>query len=170
MENTKTYTYTARNINDANKVVTFTLYDGHMRVGLTGLLDQAHTVANSDEKSDEIKHQVAVQTKPALLRLKEEISGPVNVNDVNAKLNGDRLRVTMWPRMGGLRLAPVRVNMGQIDNQDAAEAFVDELDRRQDMKADNRRFLGPLDYWIGWLGMLVLIGLFIRRPKHVEEE
>lgn len=170
MENTKTYTYTARNINDINKVVTFTLYDGHMRVGLTGLLDQAQTVAHSEKKSNEIKHQIAVQSKPALLRLKEEISGPVNVKDVNANLDGDRLKVTMWPRIGGLRLAPVRVNMGQIDNQDAAEAFVDELDRRQETKADNKRFLGPLDYWIGWLGVALLIGLLIRRPLNSEYE
>lgn len=169
MGNTKTYNYTARNIKDTNKVVTFTLYDGHMRVGLTGLFDQAQTVAHSKDKTDELKHQVAVQAQPALLKLKEEISGPVDINDVNAKLIGDVFHVTMWPRMGGLRLAPVRINMGQVDNQDAAESFVDELEKRKEARADNRRFLGPLDYWIGWLGMVLLIGFFIRRPSHSEE-
>jgi hypothetical protein len=162
----KTYTYTARNIENPDKVVTFTLYDGHMRVNLTGLLDQAKTVTSADEKSGELKQQVSMQAKPALLKLKEGISGPVHVNDINAAMDNDRLRVTMWPRVAGLRLAPVQLKMGQVDNEEAAEAFVDELKQRKDMtESDSRKFFGPLDYWIGWAGLMLLIGLFIRRSK-----
>ena len=162
----KTYTYTARNINNPDKVVTFTLYDGHMRVNLTGLLDQAKTVSNADEKSGELKQQVSLQAKPALLKLKEGLSGPVHVNDIDATIDDDRLRVTLWPRVAGLRLAPVQLKMGQIDNEDAAEAFVDELEQRKDTtESDSRKFFGPLDYWIGWAGLMLLIGLFIRRSK-----
>lgn len=165
----KTYTYTARNINDPDKVVTFTLYDGHMRVNLTGLFDQANTVAKSDEKSGELKHQVSLQAKPALLKLKEGVSGPIHINDVNAKMEDDQLQVTLWQRMGGLRLAPVQFDMGQVDNEEAAEAFVDEVEQRKETtESDVRRFFGPLDYWLGWAGLLLLIGLFIRRPKHNE--
>jgi hypothetical protein len=168
-KNHKTYTYTARNINDPGKVVTFTLLDGHMRVNLTGLLDQANSVASSEEKSGELKHQMSLQAKPALLKLKEGISGPIHVNDVKAKLDDDRLHVTLWQRMGGLRLAPVQFDMGQVDNDEAAEAFVDELEQRKEETAsDARRFFGPLDYWIGWAGLLLLIGFFIRRPKNKE--
>ena len=155
----KTYTYTARNINNPDKVVTFTLYDGHMRVNLTGLLDQAKTVSNADEKSGELKQQVSLQAKPALLKLKEGLSGPVHVNDIDATIDDDRLRVTLWPRVAGLRLAPVQLKMGQIDNEDAAEAFVDELEQRKDTtESDSRN-------WIGWAGLMLLIGLFIRRSK-----
>jgi hypothetical protein len=165
-KNHKTYTYTARNINNPGKVVTFTLLNGHMRVNLTGLLDQAQTVASSEEKSGELKDQVSLQAKPALLKLKEGISGPIHVNDVNARMEDDRLQVTLWQRMGGLRLAPVQFDMGQVDNEEAAEAFVDELEqRKEETESDARRFFGPLDYWIGWAGLLLLIGLFIRRPK-----
>lgn len=167
-KNHKTYTYTARNINDPDKVVTFTLYDGHMRVNLTGLLDQANTVASSKEKPDELKHQVRLQAKPALLKLKEGISGPVHISDVNANFEDEQFQVKLWPRVGGLRLAPVQVDMGQIDNEDAAEAFVDELEQRKESASDARKFFGPLDYWIGWAGLLLLIGLFIRRPKRSE--
>jgi hypothetical protein len=101
-----------------------------------------------------------------LLKLKEGISGPVHVNDINAAMDDDRLRVTMWPRVAGLRLAPVQLKMGQVDNEEAAEAFVDELKQRKDMtESDSRKFFGPLDYWIGWAGLMLLIGLFIRRSK-----
>ena len=167
--NHATYTYTARNANDPNKVVTFTLLDGHMRVNLTGLLDQANTVVSSEEKSGELKRQVSLQAKPALLKLKEGISGPIHVNDVNARMEDDQLQVTLWQRMGGLRLAPVQFDMGHIDNEEAAEAFVDEVEhRKEETESDPSRFFGPLDYWLGWAGLLLLIGLFIRRPKHNE--
>jgi len=41
-----------------------------------------------------------------------------------------------------------------FDNQDAAESLVDELEKRKEAREDTRRFLGPLDYWFGWMGML----------------
>jgi len=160
----KTYTYTARNIADPDKVVTFTLYDGHMRVNLTGLLDQARTVSSADEKSGELKRQVSLQARPALLKLKEGVSGPVHINDINARMDDDRLQVTMWPRVAGLRLAPVQLKMGQVDNEEAAEAFVDELEQRKETtESDDRKFFGPLDYWVGWAGLMMVIGIFIRR-------
>ena len=167
-KNHKTYTYTARNINDPDKVVTFTLYDGHVRVNLSGLLDQANILVSSEEKSDELKHQVRLQAKPALLKLKEGISGPVHISDVNASFEDEQFRVKLWPRVGGLRLAPVQVDMGQVDNEDAAEAFVNELEQRKESESDARKFFGPLDYWLGWAGLLLLIVLFIRRPKRSE--
>lgn len=162
-----TYTYTARNINDPDKVVTFTLLDGHMQVNLMGLFEQAQTVATAEEKAGELKKQVSLQAKPALLKLKEGISGPIHVSDVNAKMDEDRLQVTLWQRMGGLRLAPVQFNMGRVDNEEAAEAFVEELEHRQEeTESDTRKFMGPLDYWLGWAGLLLLVGWLIRRPKH----
>ncbi|MGD8403938.1 MAG: hypothetical protein PVJ21_09770 [Anaerolineales bacterium] len=162
----KTYTYTARNITNPDKVVTFTLYDGHMRVNLTGLLDQANTVASAEEKSGELKQQMSIQAKPALLKIKEGVSGPIHVSDIKARMEDDQLQVMLWPRVAGLRLAPVRLDMGQVDNEDAAEAFVDELEERKETtESDARKFFGPLDYWIGWAGLMLLIGLFIRRSK-----
>lgn len=162
----KTYTYTARNINNPDKVVTFTLYDGHMRVNLTGLLDQASTVAVAEEKSGELKKQALTQAKPAFLKIKEGVSGPIHVSDIKARIDDDQFQVTLWPRVAGLRLAPVQLDMGQVDNEDAAEAFVDELEERKETtESDARKFFGPLDYWIGWAGLMLLIGLFIRRSK-----
>ena len=48
-----TYTYTARSVDNPDRVVTFTLLDDHMRINLTGLLDQANTVVASQERSGE---------------------------------------------------------------------------------------------------------------------
>jgi hypothetical protein len=159
-----TYTYTARNIQDPSKVVTFTLFNEHMRVNLTGLLDQAREISGAEEKPDEIKRQVSSQAKPAAMKLVENVSGPVHVNDVHLNLQGDRLNVTLWQRLAGLRLAPVQFNMGQVDNVDSAQAFKKELNQRKGSASHGGKFFGPLDYWLGWAGLFLLIGILIRWP------
>lgn len=163
--NHKTYTYTARNAEDPDKVATFTLDEEQMRVNLTDLLDETHSVLTSDSKAKEMMHQVTSKAKPVLLKLRERLFGPVHVSDVNAKLQEDKFRVRMWPRLAGLRLVPLRINMGQVDNEDAAEAFVDELEYRKELEPEAKKFFGPFDYWFGWAGLMLLAGLFIRRYR-----
>ena len=47
-EKHKTYTYTARNINNPDDVVTFTLDNEHMRVNLTGVLEKAGALVGAE--------------------------------------------------------------------------------------------------------------------------
>lgn len=164
-DNLETYTYTARNVNDPDRVVTFTLYNNHLRVNLTGVMEQAGTVINAEEKSAEIGRQLSTQAKPAMVKMVENFSGPAHVNDVDASLEDERLKVLLWQRFGGLRLAPVQFNMGKIDNPDAAEAFVNELDQRKETAPSAGRFFGPLDYWVGWAGLLFVVGILFRWPR-----
>jgi hypothetical protein len=166
--NTKTYTYTARNAEDPDKVVTFTLDEERMRVNLTDLLEDTQRVMSSDSKPRELVRQAKSKLMPVLMKLRERLMGPVHVSDVNASLNADRFRVRIWPRLAGLRLLPIRINMGQVDNEDAAEAFVDELEVRKEEEPEVRKFFGPFDYWFGWAGLLLLAGLFIRRYQQRE--
>lgn len=165
----QTFTYTARSIEDPDKVITFTLYDGHMRVNLTGLLEQAGMISEADDKPAEIADQIKTQAKPVLTKITQDISEPVHVNDVNASLSDEHLKVTMWQRLAGLRLAPIMFNMGKIDNEAAAEAFVDELEKRQAEEEHAGKFFGPLDYWFGWLGIVLLIGFLIRWPQRKKD-
>ena len=166
--NTKTYTYTARNAEDPDKVVTFTLDEERMRVNMTDLLEDTHRVMTSESKPKELIRQAKTKLVPALMKVRERFSGPVHVSDVNASLHEDRFRVRMWPRLAGLRLLPVRINMGQVDNEDADESFVDELEARKEEEPQARKFFGPFDYWFGWAGLLLLAGLFIRRYQQRE--
>lgn len=160
MENNQdTYTYTARSANDPTKVVTFTLMNNHVRVNLTDVMEQAGMVAQAQEKPEEVRRQISRQAKPALTKVAEIISGPVRIYDVNAEIKNEKLNVTLWQRISGLRLAPVQFNMGRIDNEAAAEAFVDELNRRKKNSPYEGRFAGPLDYWLGWAGLFLLVSL-----------
>lgn len=163
--NYKTYTYTARNAEDPDKVVTFTLDDEQLRVNLTDLVEPSQTVDRSAPKPKQLLHQAKSKAKPVLLKLREKVFGPVHVSDVNVHLKDDRFLVRMWPRIAGLRLAPIRINMGQVDNEDAAEAFVDELGFRKETVPPARKLIGPLDYWFGWAGLMLLVGLFVRRYR-----
>ncbi len=165
----QTFTYTARSVDNPDRVITFTLYDSHVRVSPTGLLEQTGTLSQSEDKSAEIKEQIKTQAKPLFKKITEEISEPVHINDVNASLSDEHLKVTMWQRLAGLRLAPIMFNMGKIDNEAAAEAFVQELEKRQVKEDHPGKFFGPLDYWIGWLGITLTIGFLIRWPKHKED-
>ena len=110
-KNNQTYTYTARSINDPENIITFTLDDGHLRVSLAGLFDQAGVITQSDSPSDQLKQQIKTQAKPMALKVTEQLSGPVHVNDVQASLNDEELRITLWQRLAGLRLAPIMIHM-----------------------------------------------------------
>ena len=97
-----TYTYTARNVHNPNKVVTFTLINEHMRVNLAGLFDQVKEIGDAEEKSNIIKQQLSTQAKPAAVQLIENVSGPVHVSDINFHLAGDELSLTIWQRVASL--------------------------------------------------------------------
>lgn len=164
-ETLETYTFTARDAENPDKVVTFTLDEDQLRLNFTGMLEKLGKIGKAEEKGSEARLQMKTQLTPAMIKLMQNFSGPVHLSDVDANLNGgegERLNLTVWQRLGGLRLIPVKVNMGRVDNVEAAEAFVDELEERKRDIEPASRFSGPLDYWLGWLGVAALAGLMVR--------
>jgi len=87
--------------------------------------------------------------------------GPLRVADVNAGAKDDWLRVSAWYRAGGLALAPITLIDFRVDNPPAAQAFVEELDKRKSEVTGAFSLLNVLDYWFTWIlaGVFVL-GLF----------
>lgn len=164
LEMKDTYTYTARSADDPERVVTFTLANGHMMLNLTGVMDRLSEVVTADEKANTVKEQAKKQVQPAVMKGIEQLSGPVHVRDVAADLKDERLVVKAWQRAGGLRLAPMVIGIDHVDNAEAAEAFVDELDARQDSVQSAGKFAGPLDYWFGWAALLLGLIVLLRWP------
>lgn len=161
MENT--YTYTARSIENPEQVVTFTLQDHHMSVGVGAPLDQIETVLQQVDAGEESGRESSANLwlRPLAVSLLERGVGPFRVADVNASAAEDWLRVNAWYRAGGLALAPVTLVNGRVDNPQAAQAFVEELEER---KSEGNRALGllnVLDYWFTWiLAGALMFGLF----------
>lgn len=110
--------------------------------------------------------------KPATVSLLERATQSFDVNDVRASAEHGGLRVTMWVRTKGLRLAPVVFAWRQVDNPQGAENFAEELNRRREVSDPPGRFRGLMDYWASWLlaGLLAFVLFLPRRRKSKREE
>ena len=161
MENT--YTYTARSIEDPEQVVTFTLQDHRMSVGLGAPLEQIETVLEQMDDGEKAgqESQPKLWLRPLAVSLLQRGVGPFRVADVKAATEDDWLRISAWYRAGGLALVPVTLVNGRVDNPQAAQAFVDELEERKSEVTGALGLLNLLDYWFTWIltGGLML-GLF----------
>ncbi len=149
-----TYTYTARSAEDPDHIVTFTLHDGHMTVSVAAPLEQIEQVFARirKEEGDEAAEVEAPMPwlKPLAISLIERGTGSFNVEDVRAWMEQDVLVVKAWVRVGGLRGSPITLFDERVDNPDAAESFVWELDSRKE-ELDEQVL--PFDYWFTWLGL-----------------
>ena len=164
MENT--YTYTARNAEDPAQVMTVTLLDHHMSVGLGPPLEQVEAALETEIAGDEAQPEESQSApsnlwlKPVVVSLVERGVGPFQLADVDAAIRDDWLRVSAWYR-AGLALAPITLVDGRVDNPPAAQAFVHELEAR---KAELERATGLfrlLDLWLTWiLAVAVVLGLW----------
>ena len=179
MENT--YTYTARSATDPEKVVTLTLRGDRMSVGSGVPVEQAARLIESAtaEEVEEVEGEEQARPerksqlwlKPMAISLVERGTSPLRVIDVDARATGaGYLWVRGWIRLGGLRLAPITLLDGAVDNPDAALAFVEELARRKDKYGQGPAFLNVLDYWATWLVLgSVAIAFFSQWRKRLDE-
>jgi hypothetical protein len=156
----KTYTYTARNSEDPGQVVTFTLHNHHLSVGLSAPLEQMERALEAEEGGPEEEAEAQLWLRPLAISLVERGVGPFRITDIYPHLDEDWLRVKAWYRAGGLGLMPVTLVDGPVDNAPAAEAFVQEVDRRKEDAAGAAGVLNVLDYWITWfLAAFLFVGL-----------
>jgi hypothetical protein len=161
---TETYTYTARSAEDPQRVITFTLRDSRMSVGLGAPLEQveqAIRLGRGEKAKEEVAEGVEAEMevseeegpklwlRPLAVSLIERGTRPVHVDDVVTKLSDDWLEVKAWIRTGGLRLIPITLIDGRIDNPVAAEDFVEEVRERKTVSGLS--VLGLLDYWATWM-------------------
>jgi hypothetical protein len=156
-----TYTYTARSVEDPAQVVTFTLHDHSMSVDLGTALEYVERALQPEQADNGATAAIEPLAKPMALSVWERVTRPFSVADVDASVVDNWLRVTSWVRALGLRLAPIPFVMEQVDNPDAAHAFVDELNERKQTARRPGTFRGPLDYWITWLLGSLLITLLV---------
>ncbi len=161
-----TYTYTARSADDPQKVITFTLRDEYLEINVTGMLEHIGEVVSGEERKRAVEKKIKTQAKPAALKVMEELSGPIHISDVKGEVAGeDQLKLTIWKRVGGLRAAPILLQFDNVDNPEAAQAFIAELKNRKASADHLGKFFGPLDYWLGWIGLVFVLVLLWRWPR-----
>ncbi|MCB8985744.1 MAG: hypothetical protein H6659_18090 [Ardenticatenaceae bacterium] len=162
----KTMTFTARSQDNPEKMATFTLQNGSISMQLAdALVSQVKQAFNVlDDDGDKKTLQKWLETNDMSAQPETE---PIPVQDFEANLEDDSFQTIAWLREGGLRLAPVMLNWHHVDNPTGAEAFVEELQKRQKTASKHRKFPSIFDHWIAWfVAAAVLIALpvvFIRR-------
>lgn len=166
-----TYTYTARSAEKLEEMATFTLHNHSLSVELGGaLLEQVERLFQPESRAAE--GRVPPWLKPAIAWLFQQVLRPFSVADVNSSVKGEALRITAWIRAGGLRLAPITLVWKHVDNPDAAQAFVQELNKRKASAPHPGRFPGPLDYWASWILLTFLVFVlplrWLQRGEQVE--
>ena len=160
-----TYTYTARSVDNPERVVTFTLHDRQMSIGVGAPLEQIEAAiakVTGDEDATEAE-EAQLWLKPLAVALVERGTGPFDIADIDAEVEDDVLTIRGWVRVAGLRGGAITLMGGRVDNPVAAQAFVDEVHTRKQELAGT---VLPFDYWLTWLGMftsLVILFVFWRR-------
>lgn len=154
----ETYTYTARSAQDPDQLVTLTLHDHHMSVEVAAPLEHIETALEARAEESDVEAHPVVWLKPLAVSLLERATKPFLIRDVAAKADNGDLQVKAWYRTGGLRLAPVTLVEGRVDNPEAADAFVKEVERRQASRDGRFGFLAFMDYWATWLGVAAVLG------------
>jgi hypothetical protein len=166
MENT--YTFTARSVTNPLRVATFTLHGDRMSIGMGSPIEQMESLIGDEDESEDTVGSVDViqsQTpwiRPLIISLIERRSTPFHIGDVEAHRTNGGLHVQAWSRLAGLRFFPVIMRWDEVDNPAAADDFAREVNARQEMYPEIRKFIGFLDYWVSWvigiISLIVLIG------------
>ena len=99
-----TYTYTARSVDHPEKVVTFTLHDRQMSVGVGAPLEQIEAaVAKVTGSEEESAEGTQLWLKPLAIALVERGTGPFDIADIDAEVEDDVLTIRGRVRVAGLR-------------------------------------------------------------------
>jgi hypothetical protein len=170
-----TYTYTARSAENPEHVVTFTLIGNRMSVGVGAPLEKIEQtieiVSGEEEEAQGEGADLKLWIKPMAVSLVERGTEPFRIADVDADVYEDRLSVRGWVRTGGLRLAPITITEGRVDNPDAARAFADEVAERKAEAGGPLMPFALFDYWATWFATgIFLLGLFKFWRQRVENE
>lgn len=149
-----TYTYIARSTDDPRRAAIFTLHGN--RVSIEPVTAPSYyQVGEGDMRRRgrlrNVRRMMPWMMPAGVYAAERVLHKDFRVSDVMARASGDGLSVWAWVRPGGLRLAPVMMRWRHVDNPDAAQAFVQEVDRRRRQLGARRGLPGPFDYWGSWL-------------------
>ncbi len=159
------FTYTARSNENPEKTATFTLQNGSVSVQLgNAILEQLEGAADAHDPEEGIN--MVDWAKPMAAGAVQKMLRPLPVNDFDAAVDGNEFHATAWVRTGGLRLAPLTITWNDVDNPEAAQAFVKELNDRQKTAVSTHKLPSIFDYWATWiiasLSGLIFIAVMLR--------
>lgn len=170
-----TFTFTAREIENPDKIATFTLQNGDVSVQLgNAMLTQVVDTLESESEQSEEDANLVDLTKASALGTVQKVLHSIPVYDFDVDLEDQKLHTTAWIRTGGLRAVPMSVTWDEVDNPEAARAFVREVNERKKAAPQVNKMPSILDYWAGWLVVgvsgLVFLVTILRLLKRFQSD
>jgi hypothetical protein len=165
-----TLTFTARDIEEPEKMATFTLQNGNVSVQLgNALLEQVVKINEKTQAEEDV--DLADWTKATAIGTVQKMLHTLPVNDLDADIEGKSLHTTAWVRAGGLRAVPMSMTWQEVDNPNAAHAFVEELNERKKASSEVSSMPAVFDYWASWIiagiSGLVVMMIMLRLVKRI---
>lgn len=161
MDMQNTYTYTARSARHPDHLATFTLTDHQVIIDPGTSLQEVEQKLATVVEAESKRAAVARLFKPAAIWAAQRAAQPFAIDDITVKAKDDSLRVRAWARAGGLRLAPATLAWKHVDNSEAAEQFVAEVEARKAEAEHPGKLPGPMDYWLAWFAAALALMLGI---------
>ncbi len=148
------YTYTAQNPDKPDSPVSYTLDGDYLQIDLSALTKQMLPTEENPEGG-----------APLLAHYLDSLYKSIHVRDARIWLEGEKLNMAAWQRAGGLRLAPLQLTISQVADPAAARQFVTLVAARKASAHPVQRFPGLLDYWGGWIVLVVGAFALFRRLR-----
>ena len=163
----KTYTYTARSVDDPARAVTFTLQDHHLTAEFVLPPEEIEQRIKAAARQTEVEAGQHVETDKWIAAvaepLRERGDEPFTLEDVDASMAGEDLRVTAWSHTEDRHLQPIVIALEHVDNPQAAAAFAREINHRKLASARRVRLVSAIGgrafwYLVGFISALALLG------------
>ena len=141
------YTYTARSEDHPEQVVRFTLRGRRVwiRVGRRIVGFKARGEARHKRRARGQEKNSRPWLRPAEVLLLNGRMRPFRITDVDASVEDDSMRIAVWLRALGLRLAAITIVVEHVEDLEAAEGFVQELQTRVAAVEPSGKFPHSLD-------------------------
>jgi hypothetical protein len=160
----KTFTYTARSADNPDRAITVTLRGDKVYLQLDAPLPVEPEESEEEwDVRDRLLEEARIWLKPMAFRMLERGLAPFRAHDVFAGSEDDGFWLAAWVRVAGLRLMPIVVAIGTVDNPEGASDFVAELEEQKRTAPSTGTLFGPLDFWATWVAAAALILVFGRK-------
>ena len=119
------------------------------------MLTQVVDTPESEAEQSEDDVNLVDWTKAAAVGAAQKVLHTMPIYDFDAELDEQTLHTTAWIRTGGLRAVPMSVTWDEVDNPEAAHAFVKEVNKRKKLAPQANKMPAALDYWASWIAMSI---------------
>lgn len=161
----QTITFTARSSTNPERVATLTISGEELYLDLSGSIMEGiqKGLAARDEEDGSWAGGLVRFIRPLGAFLIQQGLNTFPIEDASGSVKGGAFTLMLWTRLAGLRLAPVFLRWGQVDNPEGAEAFCTELTNRKSGTLEQPVSKGAGSYWGTWVFGGFIVAVLVKK-------